>query len=76
MAAIRTKDSNLAAQYARLRPRRGHKKALGAVKHSLICIIWQTLPKRQRLHRHPTGFSCQVNTKRDGGYPGTIRIAG
>ena len=43
MAAIRTKDSYLAAQYARLKPRRGHKKALGAVKHSLITIIWHML---------------------------------
>jgi transposase len=43
MAAIRTKDSYLAAQYARLRPRRGHKKALGAVKHSLLCITWHML---------------------------------
>jgi transposase len=33
MAAVRTNDVYLAAQYARLRPRRGHKKALGAVKH-------------------------------------------
>jgi transposase len=24
-------------------PRRGHKKALGAVKHSIICICWQML---------------------------------
>ena len=36
MAAIRTNDFYLAAQYERLRPRRGHKKALGAVKHSII----------------------------------------
>jgi transposase len=43
MAAIRTKDSYLGAQYARLKPRRGHKKALGAVKHSIICIIWHML---------------------------------
>ena len=43
MAAIRTKDSYLAAQYARLKPRRGHKKALGAVKHSITCIIWHML---------------------------------
>jgi transposase len=43
MSAIRTNDSYLAAQYARLRPRRGHKKALGAVKHSLICICWHML---------------------------------
>jgi transposase len=43
MAAIRTKDSYLAAQYTRLRPRRGHKKALGAVKHSIIGICCQML---------------------------------
>jgi transposase len=43
MAAIRTKDCYLAAQYARLRPRRGHKRALGAVKHSILCICWHML---------------------------------
>ena len=26
-----------------LRPRRGHKKALGAVKHTSICAIWHML---------------------------------
>ena len=36
-------DSYLGAQYARLRPGRGHKKPLGAVKHSLICICWHML---------------------------------
>jgi transposase len=43
LAAIRSKDVYLAAQYQRLRPRRGHKKALGAVKHSLICACWHML---------------------------------
>jgi transposase len=43
MAAIRVRDGYLAAQYRRLKPRRGHKKALGAVKHSLICAIWHML---------------------------------
>ena len=43
MAAIRTNDVYLAAQYERLRPRRGHKKALGAVKHSIICACWHML---------------------------------
>ncbi len=43
MAAIRTKDVYLAAQYARLRPRRGHKKALGAVKHSILFAFWHML---------------------------------
>jgi transposase len=37
------RDGYLAAQYRRLKPRRGHKKALGAVKHSLICAIWHML---------------------------------
>jgi transposase len=43
MSAVRTKDVYLAAQYQRLRPRRGHKKALGAVKHSIICAVWHML---------------------------------
>jgi len=43
MAAIRVKANYPAAQYHRLKPRRGHKRALGAVKHSLICAIWHML---------------------------------
>jgi transposase len=43
LAAIRTNDVYLAAQYARLKPRRGHKKALGAVKHSILCACWHML---------------------------------
>jgi hypothetical protein len=42
-AAIRVKDNYYAAQYKRLKPRRGHKKALGVVKHSMLCAIWQML---------------------------------
>ncbi|MGA8539709.1 MAG: hypothetical protein WB566_09430, partial [Terriglobales bacterium] len=30
-------------QYTRMRPRRGHKKALGAVKHTIICAVWHML---------------------------------
>jgi transposase len=43
MAAIRTNDSYLQAQYQRLRPRIGHGRALGAVKHSIICACWHML---------------------------------
>jgi transposase len=43
LAATRSKNTYLAAQYARLRPRRGHKKALGAVKHSIIVACWHML---------------------------------
>ena len=43
MAAIRTNDVYLAVQYALLRPRRGHKNALGAVKHSILVACWHML---------------------------------
>ena len=43
LAAIRSNDTYLAAQYQRLRPRRGHKKALGAVKHSILIACWHML---------------------------------
>jgi transposase len=43
MAAIRVKGHYLEAQYQPLKPRRGHKRALGAVKHTLICAIWHML---------------------------------
>jgi transposase len=43
MAAIRTNDSYLQGQYQRLRPRIGHGRALGAVKHSIICACWHML---------------------------------
>ena len=43
MGAIRTNDSYLQAQYQRLRPRIGHGRALGAVKHSIICACWHML---------------------------------
>ncbi len=43
LAATRSKHAYLAAQYARLRSRRGHKKALGAVKHSILCAVWHML---------------------------------
>jgi transposase len=43
LAAVRSKDTYLSAQYNRLRPRRGHKKALGAVKHSILIACWHML---------------------------------
>ena len=40
LAAIRSKGSYLAAQYQRLKPRIGHGRALGAVKHSMLIAYW------------------------------------
>jgi transposase len=42
-ANTRSRDSYLSAQYRRLRPRRGHKRAIGAVKHSIIIACWHML---------------------------------
>jgi transposase len=50
MAAIRVKDNYFAAQYQRLKPRRGHRKALGAVKHSMLCAIWHMLATGETYH--------------------------
>ena len=50
MAAIRTNDSYLQTQYKRLKPRVGHGRALGAVKHSILRAIWHML-KNGELYR-------------------------
>lgn len=42
-ANTRSRDSYLSAQYRRLRSRRGHKRAIGAVKHSIIVACWHML---------------------------------
>ncbi len=42
-AATRTKNSYLAAQYQRLRGRRGHSKAVTAVGHSILTAAWHML---------------------------------
>jgi transposase len=44
-AAARSKHSYLAAQYARLRGRRGPKKAALAVAHSILVIAWHLLSR-------------------------------
>jgi transposase len=40
LAATRTEGSYLQALYGRLRPRIGHGRALGAVKHSILVSYW------------------------------------
>jgi transposase len=50
LAAIRTRDSYLAAQYKRLKPRLGHGRALGAVKHSMLIAYWHMFTTGQTYH--------------------------
>jgi len=42
-ANTRSRDGYLSAQYRRLKPRRGHKKAIGADRHSIIVAAWHML---------------------------------
>jgi transposase len=43
LAATRSKDTYLQALYQRLRPRIGHGRAIGAVKHAILQAIWHML---------------------------------
>jgi transposase len=43
LAATRTNDSYLQALYRRKKSQLGHARALGAVKHSMICACWHML---------------------------------
>jgi len=43
MAALRTNGSYLQGLYRRKRAQIGHARALGAVKHSMICACWHML---------------------------------
>ncbi len=49
-AASRSKRTYLASQYARLKGRRGHKKAIGAVAHSILVIAYHVLERRVPYH--------------------------
>ncbi|MCA1678396.1 MAG: IS110 family transposase [Actinobacteria bacterium] len=42
-ANTRSRDTYLSAQYRRLKARRGHRRAIGAVKHSIIVAAWHML---------------------------------
>lgn len=52
--AVRTKDTCLTAQYRRLVARRGSKRALVAVAHSILTIVYYVL-KRQEPYRKLDG---------------------
>lgn len=64
IAAIRVKGTYLQAQYQRLRPRRGHKKALGAVKHTVICAVWHMLTTGEIYHDLGAGYFTRRDPER------------
>ena len=46
-AAARAKGTYLAAQYARIKGRRGHQKATVAVAHSILVIAWHLVTRNE-----------------------------
>ena len=50
LAAIRVKDSRLAARYRRIMRHRGHKKAVVAVAHTILVIVYHMLKHRVPYH--------------------------
>jgi transposase len=49
-AAARSKNNYLAAHYARLKGRRGHKRAIIAVGHSILVVAYHMLSRHQPYH--------------------------
>jgi len=49
-AASRSKGTYLSSQYARLKGRRGHTKAIAAVAHSILVIAYHVLDRRLPYH--------------------------
>jgi len=46
-AAVRAKQTYFAGQYGRLKGRRGHKRAIVAIAHSILVIAYHVLDRRE-----------------------------
>jgi transposase len=62
--AVRTRDCYLAAQYRRLAKRRGDKKAIVAVAHSILVIAYHVLRDGQSYRELGGGYFDRLNTDR------------
>lgn len=62
VAAARSKNTYLASQYARLKGRRGHKRAVVAVAHSILVICWHLLSTGQPYSDLGAGWFLQRQT--------------
>jgi transposase len=61
LAATRTKNTYLGAQYDRLRPRLGHARALVAGEHSILVAIFCMLDRDQPYHDLGTDYFARRN---------------
>jgi len=62
--AVLKRDSYFAAQYRRLAKRRGDKKAIVAVAHSILVIAYHVLRDGQSYHELGGTYFDRVNTDR------------
>jgi transposase len=63
-AASRTRDTYLAAQYQRLRARRGANKATTAVAHSMLIAAWHMLQAGETYNDPGGDYFARRNPKR------------
>ncbi len=66
--AARTKETYLAAQFKRLARRRGIYKALIAVAHSLLVIIYHMLQRGEAYRELGGDYFAQIDSRRAEGY--------
>jgi transposase len=64
LAAGKTKNSYLAAQYQRLRARRGHNRAVTAVGHSILTAIWHMLQNGELYNDPGSDYFTRQNPDR------------
>jgi transposase len=60
-AAVRVKGTYLAAQYHRLAGRRGKKKAIGAVAHSILVMAYYMLARKEPYREAGADFFDRLN---------------
>lgn len=62
-SAARASDSYLGAQYHRLAPRRGNKRAIVAVAHSIIVDVYYILLRHEPYHDHGGSYFDHLNSE-------------
>jgi transposase len=62
--ASKTKDTYLAAQYRRIAARRGKKRALVALGHTILVMIYQILTRRESCHELGVAYFDQLERQR------------
>ncbi len=60
----KTKDTWLAAQYRRIAARRGKKRALVALGHTILVMIYHILTRRQPYHELGVAYFDQLERQR------------